>query len=206
MATATDAKHFAAYFKKDSVVLFPTDTVVGIGCRFDSSEGISKIRKLKGIVGKNPLAILISDLSQLDHLKVRRSRLSNLLMQKFWPGGLTLVLTAEEAYPCSGEEHTIGLRMPDSEFLRKIIEAIGAPVAATSVNLHGQPAAVRLSDVNEVFHNAADHTIDFEQASNGLPSTVVKIEGGNLRIIREGSVTRKEIFDVVGEQFESSGF
>jgi L-threonylcarbamoyladenylate synthase len=205
LVSQNDAKQYANYFKKDSVVLFPTDTVVGLGCRFDSAEAISRIRKLKGIVDKNPLAVLISDKKQLDFLKVRRSPLSNILMQEFWPGALTIVLTAENAYPCSGDGNSIGLRMPDAEFLRKIIETIGVPLAATSANLHNSPAPAKLKDVGDPLRAEVDHIVEFETASSGLASTVVRIEGGILKIMREGAITGKEILEAVGDRFESTG-
>ncbi len=203
MKIARDLRNYANYFQKDSVVLFPTDTVVGLGCRFDSEEAIAKIRAIKEITEKNPLAVLISNEQQLDILKVRRSPLSNLLMRKFWPGGLTLVLTSEVNFPCSGERNTLGIRMPDSEFLRKIIDMVGAPLAATSANLHGRPAPAAMSDVSSSFRAMADHVIEFEMAPNGQPSTVVKIEGGILRVLREGAVTKREINDVIGDRFKS---
>jgi L-threonylcarbamoyladenylate synthase len=197
-----DLKTYASYFKADDVSLFPTDTVIGLGCRFDSVAGIANIRKIKGITDHNPLAVLISDLKQLDILKVRRSRLTNLIIDNFWPGALTLVLTAEVAYPCSGEANTIGLRMPDADFLRKIIDLAGCPLATTSANAHGRPAPSRLEEVNETFRAMVDHVIDYEMTAIGLPSTVVRIEGGNFRILREGAVTLDEISSVVGEKFE----
>jgi L-threonylcarbamoyladenylate synthase len=183
---------------KAAVVLFPTDTVVGLGCRFDSEAAISRIRRIKGIDEKNPLAVLISDEKQLDTLKVRRSHLSNLLIGRFWPGGLTFVLSSELSFPCSGEGNTLGLRMPDADYLRKIIDMIGVPIAATSANLHGQPAPGSLRDVDLQISKEADHMIDVKITSSGIPSTVVKIEGGLLRIIREGAVTSDEINAVVG--------
>jgi L-threonylcarbamoyladenylate synthase len=197
-----DLRQYASFFKEDSVVLFPTDTVVGLGCRFDSVEGIADIRKIKGIVGHTPLAVLISEEKQLNMLKVRRSRLSNLLISKFWPGALTLVLTAEKLYPCSGKANTIGLRMPDADFLRKIIKMVGVPLAATSANLHGQAAPAKLQDVNGAIRSLVDHVIDADLNSVGLPSTVIRIEGGALRILRNGAVTKDEIYTVVGDRFE----
>lgn len=202
MAKTNDIKRCADMFKRGNVVLFPTDTVVGLGCRFDSHEGIARIRQMKGIVEKNPLAVLISDEGQLDELRIRRSRLSNALMKRFWPGGLTIVMTAEESYPCSGERNSLGLRMPDVESLRRIIEMVGVPIAATSANLHGEPAPVILDDVQEAIRKHVDCVIDLEVVPNGLPSTVVKIEGGVLRVQREGSITEQEILDVAGRELE----
>ncbi len=202
MSTIQDPRHFANYFKNDSVVLFPTDTVVGLGCRFDSAEGIAKIRKIKGIMDRNPLAVLISSEQQLDPLKVRRSQLSNLVMSKFWPGALTVVLTSEQAYPCSGEGNTLGLRMPDVDFLRKIIDMVGVPLVTSSANFHGQEAPARLKDIDGALRAMVDHEIDFDLNPVGLPSTVVRIEGGVLKILREGAITKDDISSVVGDRFE----
>jgi L-threonylcarbamoyladenylate synthase len=196
--TAQELKLFASYFKGNSIVIFPTDTVIGIGCRYDSAQAISKIRQIKGIVDKTPLAVLISNEAQLDTLKVRRSSISNLLMQKFWPGALTLVLTSENVYPCSGEANSIGIRMPDSELLRKMIEVVGVPLAATSANFHGRPAPATLDAIDEPFRKMVDHIIDLDVKPIGQASTVVKVEGGSLRVYREGAVTKDEICQAVG--------
>ncbi len=202
MNTIQDPRHYANFFKDDSVALFPTDTVVGLGCRFDSAEGIAKIRRIKGILDRSPLAVLISSEKQLDLLRVRRSQLSNLVMSKFWPGALTVVLTAEQAYPCSGEANTLGLRMPDVDFLRKIIDMVGVPLATSSANFHGQVSAARLKDVDEGLRTMVDHVIELDLNPVGLPSTVVRIEGGVLKILREGAVTKDDISSVVGDRFE----
>ena len=189
---------FAKYYNDDSVVLFPTDTVVGLGCKFDSTGGIERIRNIKGTAAKTPLAVLIANDKQTDFLKIRRSRIANLLMEKFWPGGLTIVLSAEQAYPCSGDGNSIGLRMPDSELLRKIIEQAGVPLAATSANLHGQPPPAQMANVQEDLRKMVDHVIEFEIRPSGSASTVVRIEGGHVKIIRVGSITEREIFDAMG--------
>jgi L-threonylcarbamoyladenylate synthase len=202
VSNSPDLKKYAGYFKGDGVVLFPTDTIIGLGCRFDSSDGIAKIRKIKGIMDRNPLAVLISDQKQLEMLQVRRSRLANLLMDHFWPGALTIVLTSEIPFPCSGEANTLGLRMPDADFLRRIIDMVGAPIAATSANPHGHHAPARLEEVSGLLRKQVDHTIEYEVKPIGLPSTVVKIEGGILRIMREGAITRDEISGIVGDKFE----
>ncbi len=200
MSSQQISHKYASYFKKDSVVLFTTDTVVGLGCRFDSSKAIERIRQAKGIDADKPLAVLISNFSQLDELNVTQSSLSRLLIEKFWPGALTIVLTSEKNYPCSGEGNSIGLRMPDLDILRETIDLVGVPLAATSANLHGQPAPVVIKEVDKRFKRVADHTIDLNIKPVGLPSTVVKVEGGMVRVLREGSITRDDIAGIVGDR------
>lgn len=190
-------RNYAEYFSDDNVVLFPTDTVPGIGCRFDSAAAIARIRQIKGIVDKAPLAVLISDLAQLELLKVRRSRLSNLLMEKLWPGGLTIVLTSEESFPCSGEANSLGIRMPDVDLLRRIIEIVGAPLAATSANFHNQPAPRTIDAVDKGLLKQIDHVIKLDLLPCGRASTVVKIEGGLLKFIRQGAITENEIREII---------
>jgi L-threonylcarbamoyladenylate synthase len=91
--------------------------------------------------------------------------------------------------------------MPDADLLRKIINMVGVPLAATSANFHGRPAPVKLQDVDGAFRSLVDHVIDTDLNSVGLPSTVIKIEGGVLRILREGAITKDEICSVVGDKF-----
>ena len=191
---------YAEFIKKGEVALFPTDTVIGIGCRFDSEEGIARLRAIKGIKGSDPIAVLISSLQQLGILRIRRSRLSNLLAEKFWPGGLTLVLSSEDRFPCSGAGNTLGLRMPDVDSLRKIIEMAGVPLAATSANYHGRPAPGRMEEVDASIVNSVGSTFDIPARFIGLPSTVVKLEGGELKIIREGAIPSRDIYDAIAEE------
>ncbi len=200
MAGNIDFSKYAEFIRKGKIALFPTDTVVGIGCRFDSEEDIARLRAIKGIKDSDPIAVLISSMQQLDSLRIRRSRLSNLLTMKFWPGGLTLVLSSDDRFPCSGAGNSIGLRMPDVDSLRKIIEMAGVPLAATSANLHGWPAPGRMEEVDVSIVKSVDCTFDIPARLVRLPSTVVRLEGGKLKIIREGAIPSSDIYDAVAEE------
>jgi len=178
-------------------MLFPTDTVVGLGCRFDSEDGISRIREMKRIKTENPLAVLISSVEDLNRLKMRRSRVFNKLIDKMWPGGLTVVLSSEQRYACCGKRNTLGLRMPDADLMRKIIMMAGSPIAATSANFHGFLPPARIEDVDAKIVERVDYVLDLPIKGLGLPSTVVKIEAGEVKIIREGAISSEEINEVI---------
>lgn len=195
ISKSRNPREIASLFNEGAVILFPTDTVVGLGCIFDSGEGISRIRKIKGIKTENPLAVLISSVDDLGGLNIRKSRVFNRLVEKMWPGGLTVVLSSENNYPCCGEGNSLGLRMPDNDFIRKIIEMTGKPVAATSANLHGISPPARIEDVDSRIAGKVDYVLELPVKGVGLPSTVVKIESGEVRIIREGAISSAEIFD-----------
>lgn len=199
MSGKIDLGKYAKCVKKGDIILFPTDTVVGVGCRFDSADGIKKLRSIKSIKDSTPFAILISSPEQLDRLRIRKSRLSKLLISRFWPGGLTIVMSSENSYPCSGEGNTLGLRMPDFDLLRKIIEMAGVPLAATSANRHGRPAPKKLSDVEPSIAEMANCVLDYPVRCIGMPSTVVKLEAGEPRILREGAVPSEEILETLRE-------
>lgn len=193
----TNIDDIAGYLKKGSVILFPTDTVPGIGCLFDSSEGISKIREMKKIKSENPLAVLIPSVDYLDILKIRRGKILNRLINTLWPGGLTIVLSSENSYACSGEGNTLGLRIPDTDLMRKIIVKVGMPIVATSANFHGDPPPPGIEDVRPEIAEMVDCIADLPIKGVGLPSTVVKIEAGEIKIIRKGAVSPDEIYEAM---------
>jgi len=192
-----DPDRIASHFNEGAVILFPTDTVVGLGCRFDSVECIARIRRIKGIKEESPLAVLISSFEDLNRLKMRKSRIFNKLTEQMWPGGLTIVLSSENHYTCCGQGNTLGLRMPDSDLMRTIIRASGNPIVATSANFHGAPPPALLENVDPRIVDQADYLMDIPIKGIGLPSTVVKIEAGEVNVIREGAVSSDEIYQVI---------
>jgi L-threonylcarbamoyladenylate synthase len=193
-------KKYTESVKRGKILLFPTDTVAGIGCRFDSAESVSRLRELKGLKEVSPIAVLISSPDQMKTLKIRKSRLAMLLMEKFWPGGLTLILSSEDNYPCSGPGNTLGLRMPDADSLRKIIETAGLPLAATSANLHGRATPGGLKNVEKSIVKRVDLTMDIPVRSSGQASTVVRFEAGELKVVREGAISTREIYEAITEE------
>lgn len=199
MKKLSDPDKIAGLFNEGAVMIFPTDTVAGLGCRFDSQEGVNRIRELKGVSSSSPFAVLISSIDDLNELQIRKSRIFNCLVKKLWPGGLTIVLSSENKYVCCGKGNTLGLRMPDAAFMRKIIKKVGAPIAATSANFHGDPPPSRVEDVKSEIIEKVDYVLDIPIKGVGLPSTVVKLEAGDVKIIREGAVSSDEIFSALKE-------
>jgi len=195
----TNLEQYARCIRNGEIVLFPTDTLIGIGCRFDSDAGIARLRSLKNIKESAPFAVLISSPDQLSLMKIRRSRVSNLLISRFWPGGLTIVMTSENNYPCCGEDNSIGVRMPDSDLLCEIIKIAGVPLAATSANLHRKPAPRKIEEVDKSIVKGVDCVMDLPVRLVGLPSTVIVLEAGEPKILREGAVSSAEIIEAVKE-------
>lgn len=164
---------------RGGVVIFPTDTVWGIGCRFDNQEAVSRIYKIKGTPAAQPFPILASNVSQAAAI-AEINEAARKLMEKYWPGGLTIIMETKDG------KRKIGFRMPDLQSLRFIIDKAG-PIIGTSANFHGQPAPTRFEDLDPQFVKLADLVLAGETKS-GVESTVIDATVDPPKIIRYGAV------------------
>lgn len=174
-----DIEKAVEVLRRGGVVIFPTDTVYGIGARFDSETAIQRIRNIKK--SHQDFPILISDFKQL-HQLVQLNPTALYLVQKYWPGALTLVLKSKR-----GNEK-IALRMPDSDLVRTLINMLGAPIIGTSANFHGQKSVTRFKDLEPKLVRLADMTIVGE-CPGGIESTVVDATVNPPKVLRRGVIT-----------------
>lgn len=171
------------------VIVIPTDTVYGIGCAFDRAGAIERIFSIKHRDPAKSIAVLLSDINQIDQLAESFPDAAKALAEKFWPGALTLVVRKKAGLPdnlASGT--TIGLRIPDHELVRELIRRCG-PLATTSGNLSGQPAAVSIREIPDDWNDKIDAIFDGGTIQGGKPSAVVDCTVEPLRILREGALT-----------------
>ena len=187
-------KELASIFKKGGVAIVPTDTVYGFsGIVDDSSENQmltdDRIRQIKGRSETKPLIQLIAkpeDIRLFTDDIIPESLLSK------WPGALTIIVHIKDDSPLAAtsipESRTVAFRCPGDEWLRKIIEQCEAPVFSTSVNRSGQPVLDTINAINEEFSSEASLIVDDGDKKGALPSTLVSIENGNVRVLRQGSV------------------
>ncbi|MDB5075849.1 MAG: putative translation factor, partial [Chloroflexi bacterium] len=156
------------------VLAFPTDTVYGIGADVLSTAGIARIYALKGRATEKAIPILISDFEQLDRVAAEVPPSAARLIQAFWPGALTVVLPRHARVP--GEiapgKDSIGIRMPAHPIVRKLIGLAGGPIACSSANLSGMPAAESAAAVAEQFPTGLALILDGGPSNSGVPSTV----------------------------------
>ena len=194
-----DIKAAGEVLNQGGIVAFPTDTVYGLGAVFDDEKAVKKIFAAKGREEKKPLSILVSDSDQVALLsdlengqmadKARR------LMEKYWPGALTLIFRKKPGIPdavTAGGE-TVGIRMPDLELTRELIRAAGKPLAAPSANTSGKRSAVSTQEVLEDLDGKIDMVIDGGTCQIGVASTVVDMTGAVPKILREGVITAEMI-------------
>ena len=170
-----------AVLKKGGIVIFPTDTVYGIGCRFDDKDAIDRLYKIKKTPSGQPLPILVSDLSQVEKLALINKTREELI-KKYWPGALTIILQSKK-----GKEK-IGFRMPNSSMVTSIIDGVGVPIIGTSANFHGSKAPKSYKELDPNFTKLADIVLKGE-CQLGMESTVVDATVDPPKILRKGAIT-----------------
>jgi len=182
----------ATALKAGGVVIFPTETVYGIGTSVFSLAGIRRIYELKGRHGRKPLALLVPSLLAAAPLVESIPTEARRLAEKFWPGPLTLVFKASAlGRLVTGGLATIGVRIPNHPVALAILKATGIPLATTSVNRSGQKPAVSGKDAARLFGGKVDYLIDGGICRVKTASSVIDLSHYPFMVIREGAIPKK---------------
>lgn len=185
----------ADIIKNGDLVLFPTETVYGIGANALSDEAVKKIFIAKGRAQDNPLILHISDMDMLDQLAENISELEYRLMDAFWPGPFTIVLNKKPGIAnvatCNGD--TVGVRMPSNKIAHDLIKIANLPIAAPSANISGKPSGTNIKDIAGELHDKVGYMLDGGESEIGLESTVVRVIDNEVRILRPGKITKEDI-------------
>jgi tRNA threonylcarbamoyl adenosine modification protein (Sua5/YciO/YrdC/YwlC family) len=177
----------AGILLKGGLVAFPTETVYGLGGNFLNKKAVENIYQVKGRKGDKPIAVLIEGLRTLDDFVSEIPEAGRKLMNRFWPGPLTLILKGK-----GGTK--IGFRIPSNRISQELVSKAGIPIATSSANISGNPASTTAEEVLKDLNGAIDMVIDGGPALIGLESTVVDLTTSPPTILREGAVTRDLIF------------
>ena len=180
----------AEILAKGGLVAFPTETVYGLGGNALDADAAGKIYAAKGRPSDNPLIVHIarpSDAAKYAHTNALYEKLA----KAFMPGPLTVVLPKRENIPCSvtGGLQTVGIRCPGDPVARELIRLAGVPVAAPSANISGRPSPTAAHHVTDDLNGRIDCIIDGGEAEVGLESTIVKVDGDRLVLLRPGAIT-----------------
>lgn len=175
------------------IIVFPTDTVYGLAARMDDSSAIQRIFSVKGREQTKALAVLIGEVNQVNLVGDEISTNARKLMEKYWPGGLTLVLKKnEEVLTPLSQDNSIGVRLPDDEFVRLLSKRMG-PLATTSANKSGYPSTTNVSLIKDQLGDLVDLIIDGGESPGGIASTVVDCRSNEIKILRVGAIPPEEI-------------
>ncbi len=194
-------KEAAMWIREGEVIAFPTETVYGLGADACSNKAIEKIFDAKGRPSDNPLIVHIANKDQLAQAASSWNETAERLMDRFWPGPLTIILPKNEriAERTTAGLASVGVRMPDHPVALALIEASGLPLAAPSANRSGKPSPTIGEHVYQDLNGRIKGIIDGGATGVGLESTVVEVTGETVTILRPGGITKAQLETVVSE-------
>ncbi|WP_066871775.1 L-threonylcarbamoyladenylate synthase [Clostridium mediterraneense] len=187
----------AKIIKDGGVVAFPTETVYGLGANALDPEAVIKIFKAKGRPQDNPLIVHVASKDISEYVE-EIPELAVKLMDKFWPGPLTMILKKKSIIPAttSANLDSIGIRMPDSEIALELIKRSGKPIAAPSANISGRPSPTDMERCIEDLDGKIDYILGGERSEVGVESTIVDLTVNPPCILRPGGLTLEDLREV----------
>ncbi len=187
-----------AVLRAGGLVVYPTDTLYGLGARADDVAAVRRIFDLKARPVDQALPLLIGDLAQIEWVTDVVTPLAREFMARFWPGALTLILPRGDNVPgaVTGGGDTVAVRLPGHAVSRALAQRAGVPLVGTSANLSGQPAALTAPEARSQLGARVDIFIDGGRAPGGIESTVLDLTVSPPRVVRPGAVTVASLREV----------
>ncbi len=191
----------------DGLVVYPTETFYGIGARALHATAVRRVATLKARLGEGakpisakPISVIVADRAMAARVVARVPRVAAALMERFWPGPLTLVLLARDDLPAELAAGTgrVGVRVSSHPIARALAAAIDEPITATSANRAGEPAACDLAAARSALADTVDVYLDGGVLAGGSGSTVLLVGDDGARVIRAGAVSSEALRDVLG--------
>ena len=191
----TKLKKPAEIIKSGGIVIFPTETVYGIGVNGLDEKAIKKLYEVKQRPLNKPISLLVSNMDMIKKVAKDITKLEYLLIEKFFPGPFTIILKKKDIVPdvLTANNDTVGVRMPANKIALELIEYSGVPIATPSANISGQPSGTNLKDIIKDFNGKVDYFINGGQSEIGLASTIVQVIDGVPRILRQGSIKEEDL-------------
>ena len=186
--------HTVDILKNGGIVVYPTETFYGLGVKFDMEDSLKKLYDIKQRPEEKAMPLIIGNKGLLTVVAASINDTALSLIDRFWPGPLTLIFQAKEnlsEYITAGT-HMIAVRIPGESFALHLAKTANFPITATSANPSGFPPAQDAETAKKYFGDKVDLIIDGGHTSGGLPSTIVNVTGNKIKILREG-VIKKEL-------------
>lgn len=183
------------------LVIFPTDTVYGIGAAANNESAIRRLYAVKGRSPDKPLPLLIADAASATWI-ADVTPAARALTARFWPGPLTVVMAKNEDFRslALAKKQTVGLRVPDNSVIRDIVHTLGQPVTGTSANRSGSRSPGSAAEAALQLGGMVAMVIDDGNLPGGQESTVIDITTDPPAVLRDGPVSREELQNVLGRE------
>ncbi|NOX21188.1 MAG: threonylcarbamoyl-AMP synthase [Nitrospirae bacterium] len=182
------ARKAVEVLRSGGIVAFPTETFYGLGAQFDNDKALRRLYEIKNRPFDKAIPVIVSSIKQAISLASEISILERLLMDRYWPGPLTIVLKARKGLSkhITAETGKVAVRIPGRSFALTLAREAGFPITATSANISGKPPADNAQKVLEYFDEKLDLVIDGGKTYGIEPSTIVEVVQGKVRILRKG--------------------
>lgn len=183
-------KKASAVLNDGGIVAYPTETFYGLGVKFDKENSLKKLFELKKRQEEKPMPLIIGSRASMSMIAASINEIAESLMDKFWPGPLTLILEAKKGLSpyLTADTGRIAVRIPGESAALYLVREAGFPITATSANPSGIPPAEDAETVIKYFGEKIDLIIDGGKTPGGLPSTIVDAAGKSIKIVREGVI------------------
>lgn len=192
-------KEPAQIIQEGGIVIFPTETVYGIGVNGLNETAIKKLYEVKQRPTNKPISLLVNSIEMIEKVAKDITEIEYDLIKRFLPGPLTIVLKKKGIVPdiVTAGFDTIGIRMPENEIALKLIEYAGVPIATPSANISGRPSGTNLKEIMKDFNDKVDYFIDGGISKIGVASTIVQVVNDNPYILRKGKISEEQIKEQV---------
>lgn len=189
----------ADILKRGGVVLIPTRCLYGLGVDALNTVAIQKIFEIKKRPAANPILVFINNKNELSGIVQDISPAASKIIDRFWPGKVTIVFQAKKTIPASLTAGTgkIGVRLPEHKVAQTLVRVFQGPVTGTSANISGMSGCAQVEDLEPQIAKKLDLILDAGRLKGGIGSTVIDLTGDEAQIIREGEVSAADIFSVL---------
>jgi L-threonylcarbamoyladenylate synthase len=200
-ATQTEIEEAVETLRAGDLVVFPTETVYGLGANASNPAAVRKIFEVKGRPADHPVIVHLDNPRYLHRWVADVPPAAERLADMFWPGPLTLILPKADSVNdiVTGGQDSIGIRIPSHPMAQQLLTAFGGGIAAPSANRYGRLSPTKPEHVRDEFGDAIRVLLDGGDSPIGLESTIVSCINSEVRLLRPGFITRSQIEAVVGE-------
>ncbi len=186
------------FIKENSVVIFPTDTVYGMGCLINDKAALNKIYEIKGRNQTKEIAVLCSNLEEVKEIAVVTKKAEK-IAKRFWPGALTIVFNSTDHYYEKSGKKTVGIRIPNHELALKLIKNNG-PLKTTSVNISNEPPLNDIKEIKLRFGNLVSYIyMEENKHYTNISSTTINLSNNDIEFLRIGDISKEEIMEVYND-------
>jgi len=188
-------KEAVKVLKDGGIVIFPTDTAFGIGCRMDHSEAVSRLFEIRQRPKNKAVPVLVSSIDMARQYIEEIPQDVEDLMKKYWPGAVTIILRCNRVkvpFVVRGGKETLGIRIPNNKIIRTIIAKVGVPILGPSANFSGEETPFKFEELNPELVNQVDYVLKRNVSLGRHVSTVIDCSIKPWKILREGAVKINE--------------